>query len=171
MILGYAAEVSRKQAQKLAAEQLLPLNQGKLTPMATVTLGNSSNVFRAERASHVEAIHAQTVSLHAQLSPQTCIWSETSLRHLDSRYSNFCAEQVRLRFGMGSLQPSSQFDVEGFCQRKEVGTLCRGQSDRLESIYRRRSRFAGEQHLRGASANVCWLRFWNRSSDDGVIGI
>lgn len=36
MILGYVAEVSRKQAQKLAAEHLRPLNQGKLTPMATV---------------------------------------------------------------------------------------------------------------------------------------
>jgi integrase len=36
-ILGYVADLNRKQAQKLAAEQLLPLNQGKLTPMATVT--------------------------------------------------------------------------------------------------------------------------------------
>ena len=38
-ILGYVADLTRKQAQKLAAEQLLPLNQGKLTPMATVTFG------------------------------------------------------------------------------------------------------------------------------------
>lgn len=38
-ILGYVADLTRKQAQKLAAEELLPLNQGKLTPMATVTFG------------------------------------------------------------------------------------------------------------------------------------
>ena len=37
VILGYAADINRKQAQKLAAEHLRPLNQGKLTPMATVT--------------------------------------------------------------------------------------------------------------------------------------
>jgi integrase len=36
-ILGYAAEINRKQAVKLASEHLRPLNQGKLTPMATVT--------------------------------------------------------------------------------------------------------------------------------------
>ena len=36
-ILGYLAEVTSKQAKKLAAEKLLPLNQGKLTPMATIT--------------------------------------------------------------------------------------------------------------------------------------
>jgi len=35
-ILGYAAELTRKQALKLASEKLLPLNQGKLTPMATI---------------------------------------------------------------------------------------------------------------------------------------
>jgi integrase len=37
VILGYVADLNRKQAKKLAAEQLLPLNQGKLTPMATIT--------------------------------------------------------------------------------------------------------------------------------------
>lgn len=37
VILGYVAEVSRKQALKLAAEHLRPLNQGKVSPMATVT--------------------------------------------------------------------------------------------------------------------------------------
>lgn len=40
MILGYVAELTRKQAHKLAAEKLLPLNQGKLTPMATITFGD-----------------------------------------------------------------------------------------------------------------------------------
>lgn len=38
-ILGSVADLTVKQAKKLAAEKLLPLNQGKLTPMATVTFG------------------------------------------------------------------------------------------------------------------------------------
>ena len=63
-------------------------------------------ILRAERPSHPEAIHTQTVSLHNQLSPKTCIGSQALLRYLNPRNSNFCAEQVRLRFGMGSLQPS-----------------------------------------------------------------
>jgi integrase len=37
LILGRAHEVSRRQAQKLAAEHLRPLNQGKLLPSATIT--------------------------------------------------------------------------------------------------------------------------------------
>src|SRR5260370_3522455 len=70
--------------------------------------GLHREVFRPQCPADVEAIHAQTVSLHAQLSPQTCIWSQTSVRYLDSRNPNLCAKQVRLRFGMGSLQPSPQ---------------------------------------------------------------
>lgn len=37
MILGYVSDLSKKQAQKLAAEHLQPLNQGRLTPLATIT--------------------------------------------------------------------------------------------------------------------------------------
>src|SRR5579871_505793 len=88
--------------------------------------GIRRTILRAKRASLTEAIHTQTVSLHNQLSPQTCIWSETSVRYLDPRYPNLCVEQIRYRFGMGSLQPSPQSHVEGFCQREEVGALRRG---------------------------------------------
>jgi integrase len=39
-ILGYVADLNRKQARKLAAERLLPLNQGKTTPMASITFAD-----------------------------------------------------------------------------------------------------------------------------------
>ena len=37
MILGSASELTRKQAAKLAQEQLRPLNLGKVTPLSDVT--------------------------------------------------------------------------------------------------------------------------------------
>ena len=40
MILGNVADVSLKQARMLATEHLLPLNQGKLTPFATITFAD-----------------------------------------------------------------------------------------------------------------------------------
>ena len=39
MILGPVSEFSRKQAWKLAQEQLRPLNQGKISPLSDVTFG------------------------------------------------------------------------------------------------------------------------------------
>jgi integrase len=39
MILGFISELTRKQAWKLAAEQLRPLNMGKVTPQSGVTFG------------------------------------------------------------------------------------------------------------------------------------
>jgi len=39
MILGYASVLTRKQAWKLAQEQLRPLNRGELSPLSEVTLG------------------------------------------------------------------------------------------------------------------------------------
>ena len=38
--LGYVADMGRKQALKLAAEFLRPLNQGRVTPMATLTFND-----------------------------------------------------------------------------------------------------------------------------------
>ena len=39
MILGYASGLTRKQARKLAQEQLRPLNRGELSPASDVTFG------------------------------------------------------------------------------------------------------------------------------------
>ena len=39
VILGYASEFTRKQAWKLAQEQLRPLNQGKVSPLSDLTFG------------------------------------------------------------------------------------------------------------------------------------
>ena len=38
-ILGYACEITRRQALKLAEEHLRPLNMGKVTPLSSVTFG------------------------------------------------------------------------------------------------------------------------------------
>ena len=124
-------------------------------------------ILRAERASHTEAIHTQTVSLHNQLSPQTCIWSQASLRYLDSRDSDFCVEQVRLRFGMGSLQPSSQSDVEDFCEREEVGTLRWRQSgERNRSTREGRGSRENSTHAGASSTSVG--RAPGTGSNDGI---
>lgn len=85
-------------------------------------------VFRPQCSAYIETIHTQTVSIDTQLSPQTCIRSQASMRYLYPRNPNLCTEQVRFRFGMGSLQSSPQSDVEGLCQCEKVGTLRRRQS-------------------------------------------
>src|SRR5271167_308014 len=38
-ILGYVSELSRRQAQKLAAEHLRPLNMGTVTPLSNLRFG------------------------------------------------------------------------------------------------------------------------------------
>ena len=75
-ILGYVRDLTRGQA-RVSCGTVASTQSGE-----TYADGNGDvrrvhrTILRAERASHTEAIHTQTVSLHNQLSPQTCIWSK-----------------------------------------------------------------------------------------------
>lgn len=69
VILGYACELNKRQAQKLAEEHLRPLNQGKATPLSSLTFGQFierhfvPNVFPTLKSS-TQQRYRRTLNVH-----------------------------------------------------------------------------------------------------------
>lgn len=78
MILGEASEITRRQALKLADEQLRPMNLGKTTPLSTMTLRNFVEQFFVPNA-------LPTLKISTQKR-----YKQTLRTHLLPAFGDFC---------------------------------------------------------------------------------
>jgi len=154
-VLGYVADLTRKQAQKLAAEQLLPLNQGKLTPMATVTFGEFIERFFAPNA-------LPTLKQSTRKQYRSTINFNLKPAFGHKRLCDISTLEIQT-FVLSKFDSGSRWEVCNHLRNlmskilpaRRSGDTSSGTIRQAESIYPRRPRFTREQHSRGSKFNVC----------------
>src|ERR1700722_481990 len=84
--------------------------------------------FRPELLPHFKTLNSATLSLHTRQTPFTCIWTNSPLRHRNTRSTAIRAAENGGRTWLGMRRPLSQSDVEDLQHCEEMGLLFRRQS-------------------------------------------
>ena len=141
--LGAVAELTLRQARKLADEQVRPINQGILVPQSTMKFQDF--VDRYLNPLFFPTLKASTQKRYRRIlehTPLTCFWKIPSLRYRNHRRATLCAAENGKWPQLGICQPLSQFNVEGFRNGKDLGFPLHGQSRGVEFHSPRNGRFA-----------------------------
>jgi len=100
--------------------------------------GVRGQVFCPELLPLPETLYPATLSPHTRKTSFTCFWRFSSLRHRDVRSAAVCTAENGRWLGLGMRRPLSEPDVEDLHHSQEMGILCRRQSRKWGSIFRKR---------------------------------